>query len=71
MQSAQATKAFNERTEPLLQVPGWSAKCYSPCKQQLAKWLSPEQLSSVRGNFFFLSVPRPPRFQLGKCVPNV
>ena len=71
LKSADAIRAFNERADKLLQVPPWSAKCHSPCQQELAKWLTPEQRAGARGNFFFLNVPRPPRFQLGKCVTNV
>lgn len=69
--TAEATKAFNYRTEALLQVPMWSAKCYTPCDKQLAKWLTPEQRTGARGNFFTMHVPRPPRFQFGKCMSNV
>jgi len=69
--SSADTARFNTLIDRLLQVPTWCAKCYKPCKSELAKWLSAEQLHGVHGNFFCLQLPRPPHFNHASCVKNM
>ena len=47
---------------------------FQPCSSELAKWLSPEQISSgggSHGNFWTLHVKPPPPFKAGACVRNL
>ena len=69
--SADATTAFNRRAERLLRVPAWTAKCFTPCKTQLAKWLSPEYLAGARGESFYLQIKAPVKFRHGECALNI
>ena len=65
---------FNSDASRLLRVPAWGAKCFQPCSSELAKWLTPEQISSgggSRGNFWSLHVKTPPPFKAGACVRNM
>ena len=65
---------FNSDAARLLRVPPWGAKCFQPCSSELAKWLTPEQISSgggARGNQWTLHVKPPPPFKAGTCVRNM
>ena len=64
----------NSDAARLLRVPPWGAKCFQPCSSELAKWLTPEQISSgggARGNQWTLHVKPPPPFKAGTCVRNM
>lgn len=76
LSSRDATSNFNGVSGRLLRVPQWCAKCFQPCKQELAKWLGPDVKSAGGwgmggGNFYCLDVPAPPAFRHGECVLNV
>ena len=74
MDDAAERSQFNSDASRLLRVPAWGAKCFQPCSSELAKWLTPEQISSgggSRGNFWSLHVKPPPPFKAGACVRNM
>ena len=77
MESASDASALNRLSQRLLKVPQWCAKCFQPCKEELAKWLGPNVGGSSLpwgmggGNYYCLDVPLPPAFKHGECVANV
>ena len=38
-------RAFNQLAGSLLKPPSWCAKCYQPCKRELARWLDAEVIA--------------------------
>ncbi|KAL3926762.1 MAG: hypothetical protein SGPRY_003152 [Prymnesium sp.] len=70
-EAAEAVSNFNSKASSLLVVPAWCAKCFSPCRTELSKWLSPAQLQGVRGEFYCLQSPKPPSFRHGSCIKNL